>query len=273
MVDPTPYPAFSQAVVTTTRKPSLAREALARGIAAHIDAPYDRYRGSIQKLRENNEADYAVVVGREKIRIQWNGGDFYHHPGIAVYRVGVGTITPFIAALRPVWGARTLDTTMGLGRDALVMADRTDNKVLGVEKHPAIAVLTHLGLQSLTRIKRFRKAVPRISVIRGDSFRLMAGLLRPIYDYVLLDPMFPRPVHGSRDMEVMHRLTTPFPFDNELLRLAVRAGKRRVLLRWPAHVPVPSVGFDLAIPGARKTTVNLVLDLNRPGTRRRLGCP
>ncbi|MBR56724.1 MAG: hypothetical protein CMH54_01565 [Myxococcales bacterium] len=273
MVNKPPYRAFSKAVVTTTKKPSPAQEELARSIADHMDVAYYRYRSSIQRLRENQDADYAVVVGREKIRIQWDGGDFYHHPGISVYRVGVSKITPFIAALRPVWGGRTLDTTMGMGRDALVMADRTENKVLGFEKHPAIAVLTHLGLQSLTRMKRFRKVVPRISVVRGDSFRVMAGLLQPRFDYVLLDPMFPKPVSGSRDMEVMHRLTTPFPFDNELLRLAARSAKRRVLMRWPAHVPVPSVGFDIAIPGARKTTVYLVLNLNRPGTRRRLGCP
>jgi hypothetical protein len=250
-------------VVVSTRKASAEAKLHAQEIAQHLDWPYEDYWGSIKKARLRHEAEFSLVVSSEEVRLSWDDGNFKHHPGLSIYRIGNARPSPFIAALRPQWGERTLDTTLGFGRDALQVADRTQAPLLAFERNHIIALLTHLGLDDLARRKRFRKVCPHIKVIRGDGFRFMKNCQRNQFDLVLLDPLFPRPIKGSRDMEVLHKLVSPEPFDQEVVREAARVAKRRVVIRWPIEEAIPDLPFRQITVAKRKSFLHLMLDGRR----------
>jgi len=255
--------------VTTSRKVRKRSTAFAEQIATQVGIPYIEQNGSMRFMRDRHDADFNIVVSSNGVKLAWDDGEFRHHPGMAVYRVGVATGHPFLAALEPRIGDRTLDSTLGLGRDALVVADRTENLVQGVEQNPVIATLTHLGLQDLKKIRRFRAVVPRIRVRRGDGYKSISRAAYGWYDHVLLDPMFPSPVQGSSDMEFLHKMVEPIPFRNELIRRACSVARKRVVLRWPSWIPCPDMGFTRVVPGSRNSFYFLVMDLQRWETRRR----
>ena len=254
--------------VTTTRKVRKRDTSHAESIARTVDLPYVLQNGSMRFMRRRHEADYCIVVSTNNVRVDWDGGDFKHHPGMAIYRVGVATRHPFLAALEPRVGDRTLDTTLGLARDALVVADRTDNLVDGVEQNRIIGTFTALGLDDLLKIRRFRPVVPRIRVQLGNGYKVLSAQSLGRYDHILIDPMFPSPVSGSSDMEFLHRMVDPVPFRNEIIRRACAVAKKRVVLRWPGWKPLPDLPFTRVIPGARSSFYFLVMDLQAWDTRR-----
>jgi len=266
----TTAPLLSRGIVTTTKSPREGMLKLAHALCRQLDMDYIPYRNSVKQALEEGEADYAVVVERDDLKVAWKEGVFRHHPGLAIYRVGVNQPSHFLGAVRPRWGERTLDLTLGFGRDALWLADRTDQRVDGYEVNPTIATVTAYGLQRLLRIKRFVKVAPRIRVYRGDSFNALTRLGRNRYEIVLMDPLFPRPVRGSIDMEFLHNLVQPRRFDVETLRLAASVASRRIVLRWPRSQPAPDLGFDQIVPGPKGRYDYLVLDLSRKDTQRRL---
>ncbi len=230
-------------IVIPSRRANPEAIALAQEMARFLDWKFEPYGGSITQARKRNQVDFSIVVSQKKVRLTWADGEFQHHPGMAIYRIGNARPSPFIAALRPRWGERTLDTTLGFGRDAMQVADRTEASVLGFERNPVMALLTDLGLSKLKGTRRFRKVCPRITVTRGDGYRFMKNCHRGQFDLVLLDPMFPAPVQGSRDMEVLHKLVQVEEFDHEVLRDAARVARRRAVLRWPIEKPLPDFPF------------------------------
>ena len=254
--------------VTTTRKVRKRDTSHAEAIAKTVGLPYVLQNGSMRFMRKRHEADFCIVVSTSGARVDWDDGEFRHHPGMAIYRVGVATRHPFLAALEPAVGDRTLDTTLGLARDALVVADRTDNLVDGVEENRIIGTFTALGLERLLKIKRFRPVIPKIRVQLGDGFKVLSAQSYGRYDHVLIDPMFPSPVSGSSDMEFLHRVVDPVPFRNEVIRRACRVAKKRVVLRWPGWKQIPDLPFTRTIPGARNSFYFLVMDLQAWDTRR-----
>lgn len=251
-------------VVVPSRKANPEEIALAEDMARFLDWKFEPYGGSITKARKRNKVDFSLVVSPKKnIRLTWADGEFQHHPGLAVYRIGNDRPSPFIAALRPRWGERTLDTTLGFGRDAMQVADRTEARVVGFERNAVMALLTELGLLKLEGTRRFRKVCPRISVTRGDGYRFMKSCYRGQFDLVLIDPMFPEPVTGSRDMEVLHKLVQAEEFDHELLRDAARVARRRAVLRWPIHKPVPDFPFRHRTVAKKGRFLHLSIDASR----------
>jgi hypothetical protein len=200
------------------------------------------------------------VVTGDKTKLTWDDGAFEYHPGMAIYRIGNARPSPFIAALRPAWGDRALDTTLGFGRDAMQVADRTGTRVVGFERNPVMALLTQLGLAKLGEKRRFKKVCPRISIRRGDGFAHMRECRDNQYDLVLLDPMFPKPVDGARDMEVLHKLVDIEPFHNEVLREAARVGRKRAVLRWPVDKPLPDFSFRNITRSKKGRFLHLAVD-------------
>ena len=251
---------FIDGVVVPSRKANPEAVALAEDIAGFLDWTYEPYGGSIAQARKRNDVEFSIVVSKKCVRLTWEDGEFEYHPGMAIYRIGNDRPSPFIAALRPRWGERTLDTTLGFGRDAMQIADRTEARVVGFERNAVMALLTHLGLKKLQGTRRFRKVCPRVSVSRGDGFRYMKSCARGQYDLVLLDPMFPKPVKGSRDMEVLHKLVDAEDFDHEVLRDAARVARRRAVLRWPVDKPLPDFPFRYVVPSQRGRFLHLTID-------------
>lgn len=255
-------------VVTTTRDPKRDQEVLAWRISHQLDVPYVPYRGSVVGAR--GDRDYAVVVERGGVKVMWADGSFRYHPGLAIYKVGTPQSNPFLRALAPRWGDRTLDLTLGFGRDALLVADRTEAPVVGYEVNPIIALVTALGVADIGRTRRFRRPARRLRVHRGDGLRAAGLMATRSFDLVLYDPLFPSPVKGATDMEFLHRVQAPEPFDVEQLRLASSVARRRVVIRWPAWIPVPDLPFDQRLPSIRDRFRYLALDLTRRATRRAL---
>ena len=150
------------------------------------------------------------------------------------------------AVLRP--GDAVLDATLGLGRDALVVAGAVgpNGRVLGVEASPELAALTAAGLA-----RHPSEAARRVEVRAGDAGEMLASLRQHSFDVVLFDPMFRFAGAEGPGFDLVRRLGDPRPLSPEVLERA-----RRVARRWVV-VKDGTPGWDLArlglqpLPSAR----------------------
>lgn len=136
-----------------------------------------------------------------------------------------------------------IDATAGLGEDSLLLAAAGYSVTL-YERDPAIAALLRdaLGRAARSRDARLVEAVGRMRLIEGDSVAaletLASGLRHP--DVVLLDPMFP-PRHKNasvkKKLQLLQTLEQPCEDEERLVRAALIAHPRKVLIKRPAKGP------------------------------------
>ena len=127
-----------------------------------------------------------------------------------------------------------VDATAGLGRDAAVLA-LAGCSVTAIERSPIIAALLDDGLA------RAPDLLGRITLIRADARAYLAALVeadRP--DVIHVDPMFPARAKSALMKKEMRlcRLAAGDDADAaELLAVARRTARRRVVVKRPPHAP------------------------------------
>ncbi|GAA4864282.1 class I SAM-dependent methyltransferase [Actinomycetospora straminea] len=219
-------------VVTTSKSPSDALRAEAHRLAATWGLPVvERHRGSVATARGG--AATALVCTSEGLVAESASGRLAFHQGTAAKRLRTlrhGGTDPLLRAgeLRP--GDRVLDTTLGLGRDALVAAWALGptGEVLGVEADLVLAILAAEG---------FAGAVPRpgsapVRVRHGDSREVLTAMAAAgeQVDVVLLDPMFADPRASDHGFALARDHTVPTPLTPEWVALARAVARRRVVV-------------------------------------------
>jgi 16S rRNA (guanine1516-N2)-methyltransferase len=130
-----------------------------------------------------------------------------------------------------------IDATAGLGQDALRMA-AWGHEVLALERSPVIAALLDDAV---------RRASQDIELARvlGDRLRVECADARTVLaqgadvDVVYLDPMFPekrrRSALARKEMRVVRALVGEDEDAVELLAIARRCARRRVVVKRPSH--------------------------------------
>lgn len=144
-----------------------------------------------------------------------------------------------------------LDATAGLGRDAFILAT-LGCEVRLVERSPIIAALLRDGLRRAADHPATREIVPHLHLRPGDA---IAALAQPAEagppDVVYLDPMYPHRGKSAlvkKEMRMLRALVGEDPDAPQLLAVALRAARRRVVVkrsRLASALPGPEPSHSL----------------------------
>jgi 16S rRNA (guanine1516-N2)-methyltransferase len=130
-----------------------------------------------------------------------------------------------------------IDATAGLGQDALRMA-AWGHAVLALERSPVIAALLEDAVRRASRdAKLARELGERLRVQCADARTMLDQ--GPGADVIYLDPMFPdKRKHSAlarKEMRIVRALVGEDEDAVELLAIARRRARRRVVVKRPSH--------------------------------------
>lgn len=142
------------------------------------------------------------------------------------------------ARVRGVDAPTAVDATAGLGEDALLLAAAGFSVTL-CEHDPVIAVLLRDALRRAAEDDRLRDVVARMRLVEADSVEVLEGLAASP-DVVYLDPMFPerrKAAVTNKKLQLLQRLERPCPDEEALVRAAISAHPRKVVVKRPLKGP------------------------------------
>lgn len=125
-----------------------------------------------------------------------------------------------------------IDATAGLGRDAFLLAGLGADVTL-IERSGAVHAALESGLDAAARDERAAAVVARMTLLHGDSIALLKDLRA---DVVLVDPMHPPRGNTAlvkQEMRILRELVGADPDALDLMRAALAAARKRVVLKWP----------------------------------------
>jgi 16S rRNA (guanine1516-N2)-methyltransferase len=179
----------------------------------------DRRERPLHEIVAAAGATPVLVLGSTRADLYVAGRPFRATAGMAflrVLRAVKGEVDPLVrdASLRP--GDEVLDATLGLGGDALVAAQATGARVLGIEKSALL------------------------EVVLGDHRVVLAQAKDRSFDVVLLDPMFDKAGAAGPLFDLVRQNADHAPLDRETLAQAQRVARRGVLVKdaAPGHALV-----------------------------------
>lgn len=220
------------------------------GDPAEADELAARFHGVIAVLRAERPlhaivaaagATPVLVLGSARADLYVQGRPFRATVGMAflrLVRAVKGEIDPLVRDARLQAGETVLDATLGLGGDALVAAQATGARVLGIEKSALLAAFT---VCSLRRLPPHGEALGRlVEVIQGDHRAVLSQLPDRSYDVVLLDPMFDKPSAAEPLFDLVRQNADHAPLERDTLAQAQRVARRGVLVKdaAPGHALV-----------------------------------
>jgi len=131
-----------------------------------------------------------------------------------------------------------VDATAGLGQDSLLLA-AAGFTVTMFESDPVIAALLQDALDRAATDPRLEGLVARMTLVRADSIAALP-MVSPVPDVVYLDPMFPERTKSAavkKKFQLLHHLESPCEDQEELLRAALLAHPRKVVVKRPVKGP------------------------------------
>ncbi len=139
-----------------------------------------------------------------------------------------------IRACKPISGMRIVDATAGWGRDAALLAE-AGAQVLLVEKQPVMAALLADGLE------RLPADISALSLVHCDAYLYLQHLEPDAYpDLIYIDPMHPvrqKSALVKKDMQVLQQLFGSDENVSELIALAIKRARKKVVVKWPQRLP------------------------------------
>lgn len=154
------------------------------------------------------------------------------------------------AELRP--GDHVVDTTFGLGRDALVASAAVGptGSVIATESSLPLFLLGTHGLEdgplSAAELETLfgLKACP-IDLKRTEAKAFLASAADDSADVVLVDPMFGEPKTSDKGFQILRSLADLTPLDEEWITEAKRVARRWVIVKCgPSQPWFSDVGLE-----------------------------
>lgn len=239
------------AVAPAARAPAAVKRAEA--LAAELSLPL--IHAEVESAREQG---LVLLVSADRIELCDTGSsaagpvrvDFVGGRSGYRRRSGVSRRQPIASAVGLRSGTkRVFDATAGLGQDAFLLA-ALGCTVTAAERCAVLVAMLHDGLARGRAYgdQALKAILDRITVVQGDARELLPALAdaeRP--DVVYLDPMYaPRrkAVAVRKEMRVCRMLVGDDADAAELLRVAVRVARRRVVVKRhrlaPPLAPAPT---------------------------------
>ncbi len=255
---------MSDLVVTTSHKASTKQHARAQVWAERLAAPLALRRGrSIAEVAGDEDVTGVLVIS-DRDPVYYEPGrelEYFFHPNMAkvrIHNLKAGRGDPMVEAMQLSGGDSVLDCTLGRGCDAIVASWMVGEagKVVGVERIPILAALTAHGLANYEiRPDDVAAAMRRIEVRQADYHNILADADSASFDIVYFDPIFDRPLDGSRAMDLLRLLADQQSVDAAALREAQRVARRAVVIKqrrgssyWK-QLPFP---FEIVAGGASR---------------------
>lgn len=201
--------------VTTTSRVHPHTESRARGLGDLPCFEFVRYR-------DRDRGAPALLVGRDHLRIAVGEARFRWHPGLLHTRLEAGWTHPLVRAMDLQRGDRVLDSSLGLGTDAMFLARMCEAPVVAIEAVPAIALMTAEGLG---------RVGANVRVVIADGTAFMRGLPDDSFDIVQGDPMFPPGTGVTHSLAGIRSLARHAPLSRAWLEQARRVARKRVVIR------------------------------------------
>lgn len=142
------------------------------------------------------------------------------------------------ARVKGVAHPTVFDATAGLGEDSFLLASAGFSVTL-CERDPVIWALLADALERAAADPRLADAASRMRLLRSDSVVELAAL-EQAPDVVFLDPMFPgrqKSALVKKKLQLLQRLERPCSDEAGLMRAALVAGPRKVVVKRPAKGP------------------------------------
>jgi hypothetical protein len=188
-------------------------------------------------MTSNTGLTGMMVVSSQRISFFKGSSEFFFHPGLARLRINElknGKTDQMIQAMSLKAGDTLLDCTLGLGTDAIVASYVSGpyGRVTGLESSNLIAYIVGRGLKTY----RFEDedttmAMHRVEVIHTNHKDYLKNISPCSYDVVYFDPMFRSPRKHSPAIDAIRTIANPNPIDRETVDLALRACKKRVVMK------------------------------------------
>ena len=169
-------------------------------------------------LRALHRPDYGGICA------DWQSAEM-----LSRIRAGKKQLLARACGLTKLWSPSILDATAGLGRDGYTL-HRLGAQVTLCERHPLI-------FQLLEDARR-RAAAQELELLQASAATLLASGRR--WDVVYLDPMYPDKTKSSlpgKEMQIFRDLTGGDADADALLEPALRAARKRVVVKRPRHAP------------------------------------
>ncbi len=129
-----------------------------------------------------------------------------------------------------------IDATAGMGREAYLLA-YLGCQVTALERQP----ITFLLLQDAIARAKLESLTGSLQLIHIDSIEYLSSLAAEQFpDVVYLDPMFPardKSAAVKKEMRIFKKLAGEDLDDSELLKTALNAAKKRVVVKRPNYAP------------------------------------
>ncbi len=149
---------------------------------------------------------------------------------------------------------RVIDATAGLARDTFLLAC-LGCTVTAIERSAVLGALVRDGLTRAAAVASadMEAALERITFIVDDARDVLAGLAEPARpDVVYLDPMYPlrnKAALPKKELRICRKLVGDDPDAGELLAIAGRVARRRVVVKRHPHAPSLAPDPDLRFDG------------------------
>ncbi|WP_120497127.1 class I SAM-dependent methyltransferase [Kiloniella sp. EL199] len=155
---------------------------------------------------------------------------------------GRGQALPKAAGFTKGRTPTVIDATAGFGRDAFLLASLGAEVVL-IERSPDVHAMLEEGLErARVADPQIAAIVARMKLLFGDAKELIPDLSA---DVIVVDPMHPpRKTKAlvKKEMRILRSYVGSDPDAEELVKVALKVAKKRVVLKWPAKGdPLPNI--------------------------------
>ncbi len=223
-------------VVTTSHRPRREQVEKAIALAKELGTEYVP-RKDLKRIE--SEIDfYYVVESSGRVLIRWSEGELFFHPSVAKVRMKNLRLGRdyLVEALDPEGDEIVLDTTFGLGSEAILMAAFLPRgKVVGLEKSVHIYTVVREGMRLYkSKVKWIDDAIKRIELLHADFKEFIRSQPDGSYDVVYCDPMFENPRYESSSMNPLRPFASYDTISDEDVEEMVRIARKRVIIK--SHV-------------------------------------
>lgn len=213
-------------------QPDLIKKAMR--LAAELNIPFfSRSSMSMKEYWANNAL--LLILEEKRLVLANKEKKLSFHPNMAKLRIlnlQQGKPDHLLKALNLIPGDTLLDCTAGLCGDALTAAWFLQSAVTAWEADKLIYAVTQYGLANYEeKAPDLKVAMHRINLHNKDYVNCLPELPEESFSVIYFDPMFDHSVKGSSTMESLRCFARTEPLTPELLNQALRAAKKRVVVK------------------------------------------
>ena len=236
-----------RAVITTGREKPEQHEPTARALCERFGLSFaPRGDRRSEQVLADAGAELLGIVGPRGLVLQRGDVQLAFSAGLAelrIKRVRAGEHDPLVAMAGLGPGDGVLDATLGLARDALVIA-AAGARVHGLEAVPLLAAFADAGLRAVGGAAG--EVAPGVNVRCQRHAEFLEATPDRSVDVVYFDPMFTDAVQMPREYQLFRALADPTVLQRAQVVEALRVCRRAVIVKdGPSARLVKGLGLPL----------------------------